>query len=100
MKGFSMARVREYSPEDDDGGEYDPDDSDPGFDGYAPDDRDDDTETCPYCRAEIYAGSSACPKCGKYISKEDQFQPTLPGWIRGVALAVVIAMVLSVLAML
>ena len=89
-----MARVRGYSPEDED------DDSDPGFDGYVSDDEDDDTETCPYCRAEIYAGSSACPKCGKYISKEDQFTPTLPGWIRGVALAVVIAMVLSVLAML
>jgi len=90
-----MARVRNYLPEDD----YDPDeDSDPDFDDDVDDD--DAVENCPYCKAEIYEGSSACPKCGQYISKEDRDERTLPGWVSVTALVLVIAMTLSVLAML
>lgn len=88
-----MARLREY-PDDD---EYDPDDdSDPGFDGYADDG--DATQPCPYCRAEIYEDAISCPKCGKYLSKEDRDERTQPSWVNWTALVLAILMGLGLLA--
>jgi predicted nucleic acid-binding Zn ribbon protein len=42
---------------------------------------------CPYCGAEIHADTDVCPKCGKYISREDA--PQERGWFWWIALLVV-----------
>jgi predicted nucleic acid-binding Zn ribbon protein len=38
------------------------------------DDGDDASETCPcpYCRAPVYEDAERCPRCGNYLSSEEQ----------------------------
>ena len=53
------------------------DDAEQDWDPEGPDesdvDDDDgaDTEECPRCGAEIYAGAERCPSCGTYLSEEE-----------------------------
>ncbi len=37
-----------------------------------PDDEEDSTYPCPYCRTPIFDEAEQCPKCGNYISREDE----------------------------
>lgn len=52
----------------------------------------DDTDPCPHCGAPIYVDGEWCPKCGKYLSKEDS-PSTIPGWAVAVAAILVIVFV-------
>jgi hypothetical protein len=71
-----VSRTRYDSDEDEDeddwseGDDYDPEDPETYPAGLYDDDGP-ATEPCPYCRAEILEDSEQCPKCGKFISKED-----------------------------
>jgi predicted nucleic acid-binding Zn ribbon protein len=70
---------------------------DDDLDPEAPDESDWDsgdvgTIVCPHCGREIYEAAQQCPKCGKYLSKEDAPRPT-PWWILiAAALALLAAM--------
>jgi uncharacterized paraquat-inducible protein A len=53
---------------------------------------DQDTTSCPYCKAEIYDQAERCPRCGKYIS--DETAPARrPWWIIIGAVAVVVIVI-------
>lgn len=53
---------------EDESNEWNDDDADENGD----EDEDEATSTCPYCRAEVWEEASQCPKCGAYLSLEDQ----------------------------
>jgi predicted nucleic acid-binding Zn ribbon protein len=43
---------------------------------------------CPYCRAEVIEDAEQCPRCGKYLSREDAPPPSRGGaWMILVVLA-------------
>ena len=61
------------------------------FDDYGSSDDDvSDTDDCPYCGREMYAGAYRCPHCERYISKEDAPAGDKPLWMR---LAAILAIV-------
>lgn len=65
-----------------------------------PDDEDfqasiDDTDPCPHCGAAIYVDGEWCPKCGKFLSKEEG-AATIPTWAVAVGVVLLVAMVLAV----
>jgi predicted nucleic acid-binding Zn ribbon protein len=60
------------------------------------DDDDDGTDPCPYCGASIYADGEWCPKCGKYLEKQES-AATLPGWAGAIVVILVVAMVFMLL---
>jgi predicted nucleic acid-binding Zn ribbon protein len=61
-------------PDDDDDEDWKPDEDDVDeSDEYEPDNDDSpDTMPCPYCKREIDEDSVQCPRCGNYLSREDQ----------------------------
>jgi predicted nucleic acid-binding Zn ribbon protein len=95
-----VARTWRDHPDDED----DPDDWDES-DDYDPDDPEtypaglyDDPELptvpCPYCRTEILEDAEQCPRCGRYLSREDA-QPRRSGtWIILMILALLAAVIL------
>jgi hypothetical protein len=56
-------------------------DGDEGFD--APEDEDEPTVPCPYCRRLILEDSPRCPHCERCISAEDAPPTRKPWWIIG-----------------
>jgi hypothetical protein len=46
-----------------------------------PDDDDESTAPCPYCRRETYDDAPQCPHCGQYISEEAAPAVRKPWWI-------------------
>lgn len=52
---------------------------------------------CPHCKAEIDEESEQCPKCGMFVSREDAPSSGLPKWVIVLALALLAAMVLTML---
>ena len=69
--------------------DYDPDDTDTYPEGLH-EDPELPTVPCPYCRAEILEDSEQCPRCGKYISREDAPPQSRSGvWMVLVILALV-----------
>jgi hypothetical protein len=85
-----MRRVKEYDPDEDDddetGGGWQPDD----------DESEDATLPCPKCQKDVYDHAERCPYCGAFLSEEDEAttQPTLPLWVRAVALFLFVFFVL------
>jgi predicted nucleic acid-binding Zn ribbon protein len=79
----------EYDAERD----YDPDDPETYPEGLYDDDGP-PTVQCPYCRADILEDSEQCPKCGKYLSREDA-----PARSRGGAWVIVLILALLAVAM-
>jgi uncharacterized paraquat-inducible protein A len=61
-----MPNIRDTWQDPDD----DWDDEDDDLEEYGEDEE--PTVTCPYCRAEVWEEASQCPKCGEYLSLEDQ----------------------------
>jgi RNA polymerase subunit RPABC4/transcription elongation factor Spt4 len=63
-----------------------------------PSDMDQDDYTvmsrCPYCKKMIDEQSEVCPKCGQFISSEDEPRP-YPWWLVVVIVLAVLTMVLS-----
>ena len=51
------------------------------FDEDYPDDDDEPTVPCPYCKREIHEDSQRCPYCEHYISAEDAPAGRKPWWI-------------------
>lgn len=95
-----MPRVHD-EPEDEDGDEYDVDRD------YDPDDPDtypagvyvhgDERAVvpCPHCRAEIDEESEQCPKCGRFLSKEDAPGGKSTVWIVLMTLTLLAALALA-----
>jgi predicted nucleic acid-binding Zn ribbon protein len=75
----------EYDAERD----YDPDDPETYPEGLYDDDGP-ATVPCPYCKAEVFEDSEQCPRCGKYLSREDAPQSRGGAWV--------IVMILALLA--
>lgn len=57
------------------------------------DDEDDGTDPCPFCGANIYSDGEWCPKCGKYLSKEDPNKPK-SSWTTTIVIIVVVGLLL------
>jgi hypothetical protein len=57
------------------------DDFDDDFDEEHPDDDDEPTVPCPYCKREIHEDCQRCPYCEHYISAEDAPAGRKPWWI-------------------
>ena len=57
--------------------DFDEDDLDEDY----PDEDDEPTVPCPYCRREIHEDSQRCPHCERYISAEDAPAGRKPCWI-------------------
>src|SRR5438105_1890258 len=56
------------------------------------------TVPCPYCREEIAEESQQCPKCGKYLSKEDSTsEPKNNFWVGMMVLAILCVVVLALI---
>ncbi|HQY87760.1 MAG TPA: hypothetical protein PK402_03825 [Tepidisphaeraceae bacterium] len=49
-------------------------------DGDGEDD-DESTDSCPYCKREIYVDAPQCPHCKRYISDEDEPRERKPWWV-------------------
>jgi hypothetical protein len=45
------------------------------------DDEDEDTLPCPYCGAAVYEDAPQCPRCGNYLSEEDERPVGKPWWL-------------------
>jgi hypothetical protein len=60
-------------------------------DEWSPDDDDEPTISCPYCRRDIHEDSVRCPFCENYLSAEDS-RPPRKSWllIAGVALCLIL----------
>lgn len=77
MTGGTVARRDEPDDEDDEepdwgaGDDYDPDDPETYPQGLYADDGP-PTVPCPHCGADIFEDAEQCPKCGRYMSREDQ----------------------------
>ena len=57
------------------------DDSDEDRDAWDEGEDDDDTlMPCPHCGRMIYDDAEQCPKCGKYVSREDAPR-SRPWWV-------------------
>lgn len=41
----------------------------------------DATVPCPHCGADIFDDAERCPKCGKYLSREDSPATHKPLWV-------------------
>ena len=92
-----MARTwRDHSDDEDDPDDWDDDDAERDYDPDDPetypaglyDDPELPTVPCPYCGAEMLEDAEQCPRCGKYISREDvPAQPRSGIWIVLVILA-------------
>jgi len=39
------------------------------------------TQPCPHCGAEIYDDSEYCPRCERYLSREEQRTSSQPQWV-------------------
>ena len=105
-----MARTRRDEPDEYGPDEYGPDDWDESDEYDAEHDYDpEDPETypqglyaddgpptvpCPHCRAEVFEDSEVCPRCGKYLSREDA-----PAQSRGGAWVIVMILALLAVAM-
>ena len=80
------------SYDDDDEEEDDDDPENP-----AASDRDEDDEEgpdvieCPYCRAEISEDAVRCPRCGSYLSGEDNPRRSGPPWVVITAVVLLVA---------
>jgi len=70
--------------------DYDPDDPETYPEGLYNDDSP-PTVPCPRCKAEVFEDSERCPRCGNYLSREDE-----PTSARGAVW--VIVMILALLA--
>jgi len=73
-----MSYPREDDEWDDD--RYEPDDENAGYD-ECPDDEEEATVPCPFCRRQIHEDSVRCPYCEQYISEEDAPPARKPWWI-------------------
>jgi hypothetical protein len=89
-----------YAPAHED--DYEDDDSEDDFespDAYDADDPDDedagDTVTCPHCRREISDMAEQCPRCGQYLSEEENPSPTFPRWVVVTALLLLAAIAMG-----
>jgi hypothetical protein len=94
-----VARTRRDDPDDEDDWDgsdeydaerdYDPDDPETYPEGLY-EDPEPATVPCPHCRAEILEDSEQCPRCGKYLSREDAPAPSRSGaWVVLMILAIV-----------
>ena len=61
-------------------------DEDEDVEGWDGDDDLDETVPCPHCRADVYEDAERCPRCGKYLSREDSPRRH-PWWVVAGALA-------------
>jgi predicted nucleic acid-binding Zn ribbon protein len=74
------------------------DDSEDDYAGFDTSGEDEDaTLPCPACGAEIYDDAERCPKCGHYLSREDQPRAKTPTWI--IAGAIVCLVIVALWAM-
>lgn len=39
------------------------------------------TQPCPHCGAEIYDDSEYCPRCERFLSREEVRTPSQPRWV-------------------
>jgi hypothetical protein len=72
--------ARRGAEEDWDDNDEDWEDTEDGVE-EAPDDDDEPTVPCPFCKREIYEDSLRCPYCEQYISDEDAPPSRKPLWI-------------------
>jgi hypothetical protein len=99
-----LPRSRPREPDDDDpedwddeydaARDYDPDDPETYPEGLYVDNSP-DTVPCPHCRAEIIEDAERCPRCGNYLSREEDAPARRGGgWIILMILALLAALVL------
>lgn len=65
---------------DDDDDEFGRDEGGPTY-GCGDDDSDDETDPCPYCSEPVHVTAIYCPKCERYVSREDAPAALRSGWI-------------------
>lgn len=61
--------------------DFDDDRDDEYLDDEYPDEDDESTVPCPYCRREIHEDAERCPYCERYISQEDAPAQPKPWWV-------------------
>jgi hypothetical protein len=89
--------------DDDDGGDWDADDSDAVNDHEGPDPADTnpgDTGAivpCPFCRRAVHEDADLCPGCGNFIGGSDDPSPRWPWWITIGTILLLVAFVLGYL---
>jgi len=60
----------EHEPDEDDDDEFSDRDSDEYEEDY-PEEQNETTIPCPYCRETMLEDSPRCPHCERYVSRED-----------------------------
>jgi hypothetical protein len=81
--------------EDDD--RYDEDDLDSEYDDDAFDDDAPELVDCPECGEPVYEDAEQCPSCGQYITHSTSPLAGKPGWMIGLFVAGVLAVILSLM---
>ena len=74
---------------------HDEDDADDDWNDV--DDSDDGYVSCPYCGATMLEDAEYCPKCDRWITNDDLPAKRLPWWIVVIVMAVIVAMVASIM---